>query len=58
MVLMVSAGRGAEKRILDRIRDMGTNLIVVNAGQTPIIAGRRPPWRASAAESSLPSTRR
>ena len=41
VVLMVSAGRGAEKRILDRIRDMGTNLIVVNAGQTRIIAGRQ-----------------
>jgi len=41
VVLMVSAGRGAEKQILDRIRDMGTNLIVVNAGQTRIIAGRQ-----------------
>jgi len=41
VVLMVSVGRGAEKRILDRIRDMGTNLIVVNAGQIRIIAGRQ-----------------
>ena len=41
VVLMVSAGRGAEKRILDRIRDMGTNLIIVNAGQTRLIAGRQ-----------------
>ena len=41
VVLMVSLGRGAEKRILDRIRDMGTNLIVVNAGQTRLIAGRQ-----------------
>jgi putative ABC transport system permease protein len=41
VVLMVSTGRGAEKRILARIRDMGTNLIVVNAGQTRIVAGRR-----------------
>ena len=41
VVLMVSAGKGAEKRILDRIRDMGTNLIVVGAGQTRIIAGRK-----------------
>ncbi|HIQ20587.1 MAG TPA: FtsX-like permease family protein [Planctomycetes bacterium] len=41
VILMVSAGRGAEERILDRIRDMGTNLIVVNAGQTRIIAGRQ-----------------
>ena len=41
VVLMVSAGKGAEKRILDRIRDMGTHLLVVNAGQTRIVAGRR-----------------
>ena len=41
VVLMVSAGQGAEKRILGRIRDMGTNLIVVNAGQTRIVAGRQ-----------------
>ncbi len=41
VVLMVSAGKGAEKKILDRIRDMGTNLIVVNAGQTRIVAGRQ-----------------
>ena len=41
VVLMVSAGRGAEKRILDRIRGMGTNLVIVNAGQTAIVAGRK-----------------
>ncbi len=41
VVLMVAAGKGAERRILDRIRDMGTNLIVVNAGQTRIVAGRQ-----------------
>jgi len=41
VILVVSIGRGAEKRILDRIRDMGTNLIVVNAGQTRIVAGRQ-----------------
>jgi putative ABC transport system permease protein len=41
VVLMVSAGRGAEEEILDRIRDMGTNLIVVGAGQTRIVAGRQ-----------------
>jgi len=38
---MVAAGKGAEKRILDRIRDMGTNLLAVSAGQTRIIAGRQ-----------------
>jgi putative ABC transport system permease protein len=41
VVLMVSAAQGAEKRILDRIRAMGTNLVVVNAGQTRIVAGRQ-----------------
>jgi len=40
VILMVSAGQGAQKRILDRIRNMGTNLIVVNAGQTKLVAGR------------------
>jgi putative ABC transport system permease protein len=41
VVLMVSVGRGAEKRILGMIRNMGTNLIIVNAGQTRIVAGRQ-----------------
>jgi putative ABC transport system permease protein len=41
VVLMVSAGRGAEKQIVDRIQGMGTNLLVVNAGRTMIIAGRQ-----------------
>jgi len=41
VVLTVSAGRGAERDILQRVRQMGTNLIVVNAGQTRIIAGRQ-----------------
>lgn len=41
VVLMVSAGRGAEKDILDQIRAMGTNLITINAGQTRIVAGRQ-----------------
>lgn len=50
VVLMVAAGRGAEKQILDRIRDMGTNLIVVNAGQTRIRAGRK---RQTATVTSL-----
>ncbi len=41
VVLMVAVGKGASMRILDRIRDMGTNLVVVNAGQTSIVAGRQ-----------------
>jgi putative ABC transport system permease protein len=41
VILMVSAGRGAEKQILDRIQGMGTNLVIINAGRTSIIAGRQ-----------------
>jgi len=41
VVLMVSVGRGAEKQILDRIRGMGINLVIVNAGRTAIVAGRK-----------------
>ena len=55
VVLIVSAGRGAEKQILDRIRDMGTNLIVVNAGQTRIVAGRQ---RQTATVTTLEDRRR
>ena len=40
VVLMVSAGSGAQKQIVDRIQRMGTNLLIVNAGRTMIIAGR------------------
>jgi len=41
VILMVSAGNGAQKQIVDRIRGMGTNLLVVNAGRTMIVAGRQ-----------------
>ena len=41
VVLMVAVGRGAEQRILDQIQGMGTHLIVVSAGQSRIVAGRR-----------------
>jgi len=40
VVLMVAVGRGAEKQILDRIRSLGTNLIVVQAAQARTVAGR------------------
>lgn len=40
VVVMVSMGRGAQKRILDMIHDMGTNLIVVNAGHITLVGGR------------------
>jgi putative ABC transport system permease protein len=41
VVVMVAVAEAAEERVLRPIRDMGTNLIVVNAGQTRIIAGRQ-----------------
>ena len=41
VIVMVSIGKGAEKRILDQIRAMGTNLITVSAGQTRLVAGRQ-----------------
>lgn len=41
VVVIVSVGKGAEKRILDQIRDMGTNLLTVSAGQTNLVAGRQ-----------------
>lgn len=41
VVLTVSAGQGAQRDILQRIRQMGINLLVINAGQTRIIAGRQ-----------------
>jgi putative ABC transport system permease protein len=41
VAIVVSAGQGTERRILQSIRNMGTNLIVVNAGQTRIMAGRK-----------------
>ncbi len=40
VLLMVSVGRGAEREIVDRIRSLGTDLIVVHAAQERAIAGR------------------
>lgn len=40
VVIMVSMGRGVQKRILDMIHEMGTNLIVVNAGHVTLVGGR------------------
>ncbi len=41
VIIMVAIGRGAQKEVLGKIEAMGTNLIVVNAGQVRIFAGRR-----------------
>ncbi len=40
VVVMVSMGRGVQKRLVDMIHDMGTNLIVVNAGHVTLVGGR------------------
>ena len=40
VVLMVAVGRGAQREVLSRIEAMGTNLIIVNAGQVLRSAGR------------------
>jgi hypothetical protein len=52
VVLMVAAGRGAEQTIINRVRSMGTDLIVITAGQTQIIAGR--PRQISTVKTLLP----
>ena len=40
VIVMVAVGEGAERRILERLRGMGTNLLVVNAAPAPRLAGR------------------
>ena len=40
VVVMAAVGRGSEKKVLDGIRAMGTNLISVAAGRVTVIAGR------------------
>ena len=41
VIIMVSVGNGAQKKVLSRIEAMGTNLLVVNAGQIRKFVGRR-----------------
>ena len=41
VILMVSVGKGAEQVILDRIRSMGTDLIIVNAAPARLMIGRQ-----------------
>lgn len=40
VIVMASVGKGAEERILERIRAMGTDLLVVNAARARVVAGR------------------
>ena len=40
LMVMVAVGKGAEQRLVDRLRTMGTDLIVVSATPAPRVAGR------------------
>lgn len=40
-IIMVAIGQGAQREVLSKIEEMGTNLIVVNSGQVRIFGGRR-----------------
>jgi len=41
VMVMVAAARGAERRIVERVRAMGTDLLVVTAAPAPRITGRQ-----------------
>ncbi len=41
VIVMVAIGNGAQKEVLSQINSMGTNLIVINAGQAQKSAGRQ-----------------
>lgn len=40
VIIMVSIGKSTEEAIVSQITEMGSNLLIVNAGQVKIIAGR------------------
>jgi putative ABC transport system permease protein len=40
MIAMVGVGEGARRSVVERIRAMGTDLVIVSAGQVKVIAGR------------------
>jgi len=41
VIVMVAVGNGAQKEVLDKIETMGTNLVIVSAGQARPTAGRQ-----------------
>lgn len=41
VIVMVALGDGAQKQVLSKIQAMGTDLVIVTAGQVKIIAGRQ-----------------
>jgi len=40
VIIMVAVGKGTEEKVVSQITKMGSNLLLVNAGQVRIIAGR------------------
>jgi len=40
VIVMVALGKGTEEKVISQITKMGSNLLLVNAGQVRIIAGR------------------
>lgn len=40
LMVMVAVGQGAERRVLERVRALGTNVLVVSAAPAPRVAGR------------------
>src|SRR5512135_2568283 len=41
VIVMVALGDGAQQQVLSKIREMGTDLVMVTAGQVKTIAGRQ-----------------
>ncbi|MFP4598498.1 MAG: ABC transporter permease [Persicimonas sp.] len=67
VIVIVAVGKGAEQQLVEQIRQMGTNLIVVNAAQTQPTPGRSrqtdkvitlTPEDAAAIELSCPAVSR
>jgi putative ABC transport system permease protein len=50
VIVMVAVGKGAERRVLERVRAMGTDLLVINAAPAARLAGRQ---RQSATMTTL-----
>ncbi len=40
MIAMVGVGEGAEQAVVERVRSMGSDLVVLSAGQVKVVAGR------------------
>lgn len=40
VIVMLAVGEGARRQVLGKIEGLGTNLVIVSAGQTKLVAGR------------------